>query len=302
MAVEGEGFGEGPYGLVPFGGVLLPGLHVAPFVDAPCPRVGITLTGLDATGPSRVTLYRSTAGGQRRIVRGWDKRLVYGSEYSIDYEAPLGREVVYTLEVNAGAVIPPMLLDTTFLDVPTGFIQDPLLPLGAIGLSSGLEVDQVPVLTDSVFRKLQYDIESSSVKIMGSREPVAMTGQRMVASGIDFSVFTEAAEHATALRSLLMEGGIVLVRPLPSWGPLPDLLYTVPSVSEEPVYAEDGVTFTRWTMSGDSVRPPSVDILVALWTYNQVAALWTTYQSAQDAANAAGYRYLDVQRDPTMGA
>lgn len=302
MAVEGEGFGDGPYGLVPFGGVLPHGLYVAPFVDAPCPRVGITLTGLDASGPSRVTLYRSTAGGQRRIVRGWNQRLVYGSDYSIDYEAPLGREVVYTLEVISGAVIPPVLLGSTFLDVPMGFIQDPLLPLGALGLSSGLELDQVPVLTDSVFRKLQYDIESSSVRILGSREPVAMTGQRMVASGIDFSVFTEAAEHGTRLRNLLMEGGVVLVRPLPSWGPLPDLVYTVPSVSEEPVYDAGGVTLTRWTLSGDSVRPPSIDVLVALWTYDQVAALHATYAAAQSAASVAGYRYLDVQRDPTMGA
>ena len=277
------------------------GLSVQAFIDAPCPRVGITVDGLSASGPSRVTVWRSTAGGQRRKVRGWDRRQVYGSDYAIDYEAPLGRPVTYSLVVDVGAVVPATVTATLTLDVVDGFIQDPLQPLGAIALSDGLDVDQAPVLTNSAFRKLQYAVESSSAKILGSREPVAMTGQRMAVSGIDFSMLTEAAEQSTRLRSLLTETPLILVRPLPQWGPLPDLVYTVPSVSEEPTYGEDGVVMTTWRLTGDSVRPPSIQVLVALWTYDQVAALWSTYASAQAAASASAARYLDVQRDPTMG-
>lgn len=277
------------------------GLSVQAFTDAPVPRVGITVDGLSASGPSRVTVWRSTAGGQRRKVRGWDRRQVYGSDYAIDYEAPLGRPVTYSLVVDVGAVVPATVTATVTLDVMDGFIQDPLLPLGAIAISDGLDVDRAPVLTNTAFRKLQYAVESSSAKILGGREPVAMTGQRMAVSGIDFSMLTEAAEQSTRLRDLLTETSLVLVRPLPQWGPLPDLVYTVPSVSEEPTYGEDGVVMTTWRLTGDSVRPPSINVLVALWTYDAVAALWSTYASAQSAASASAARYLDVQRDPTMG-
>lgn len=278
-----------------------PGLRVEAFTDAPVPRVGITLTGLDSAGPSRVTLFRSTPGGQRRVVRGWNHRQVYGSDYAIDYEAPLGRPVTYSLEVHSGGVVPLRVSDVATLEGTTGFIQDPLLPLGAVPVSADLNLDQNAVLTSSAFRKLQYAVESSTVKVLGSREPVALTGQRMAAAGVDFSVLTEAAEQSTQLRDLLTETALVLIRPLPSWGPLPDLIYTVPSVSEEPVYGDDGPTITVWALAGDVVRPPSINVLVALWTYDQVAALWSTYNQAQAAATAVAARYLDVQRDPTMG-
>lgn len=277
------------------------GLSVEGFTDEPLPRVGITVTGLSSTGPSRVTLWRSTAGGQRRKVRGWNRRQVYGSDYAIDYEAPLGRVVTYDLVVDVGPVIPETVSGTVTLDVETGFIQDPLMPLSAVPVSAGLDLDQHAVLTNTAFRRLQYAVESSTVRVLGSREPIALTGQRMAVAGVDFSVLTEAAEQSTQLRNLMAETSLVLVRPLPSWGPLPDLLYTVPSVTEEPVYDEDGPTITVWSLAGDAVRPPSIDVLVALWTYDQVAALWTTYAQAQSAATASASRYLDVQRDPTMG-
>lgn len=277
------------------------GLVVEAFTDDPTPRVGITVTGLAASVPSSVTLWRSTPGGHRRKVRGWDRRQVYGSDYATDYEAPLGRPVTYDLTVDAGPVVPDTRSATVTLDVESGFIQDPLLPLDAVPISSGLDLDRRPVLTNTAFRTMQYAIESSTIQVLGSREPIALTGRRMAASGIDFSVLTEAAEQSTQLRDLLAHTSLVLVRPLPTWGPLPDLLYTVPSVTEEPIYGEDGPTLTVWNLVGDSVRAPTIDVLVALWSYDQVAALWTTYAQAQSAASVSAARYLDVQRDPTMG-
>lgn len=277
------------------------GIWVDAMTGAPVPRVGITVDGLDGVGPSVVTVWRSTVGGVRRKVRGWDARRVFGSDFAIDYEAPLGRLITYELQVNSGAVVPLRLTATAFLDVATGFIQDPLLPLGAVPVSSGVGIDQAAVLTSTAFRKLQYEIETSSVQVLGARERVATSGQRMSAAGVDFSVLTEAAEQGTELRNLFANSGLVLVRPLPSWGPLPDLIYTVPSVTEEVTYGEHGPTMTTWNLVGDTVRPPSIQVLVALWTYDQVAALWATYGDAQSAANLISATYLDSQRDPTMG-
>lgn len=99
-----------------------------------------------------------------------------------------------------------------------------------------------------------------------------------------------------------MQAPIVVIRPLPSWGPLPDVIYTVPTVSEEPVYGEDGVIMTTWNLTGDSVRAPTMSVLVPLWTYDAVQALWVTYQDIQTQATATTSRYLDVQADPTIGA
>lgn len=277
-----------------------PGLWVDD-APTPMPATGITVTGLDGSGPSRVTIYRSTPGGVRRIVRGWDRRLVFGSDYTIDYEVPLGRLVTYELVVVSGAVTPGRTSDTITITSSVGYIQDPLMPLGAVPVSSGVDVDSSAVLSATAFRKLEYAVSKTKMQPIGAREPVVFAGQRMAASGVDFSVLTEAAEQGSALRRLFLDTSLVLVRTLPQWGDLPDLFYTVPEVSEEPVYGDTGALMTTWRLSGDTVRPPSLQVLVSLWTYDQVEALWTTYAEAQAAADAAGATYLDDQRDPTMG-
>lgn len=277
-----------------------PGLRVER-AGTPAPSVGVTLTGLSSSGPSVVTVWQSTSGGTRRAVRGWKKRTVYGSDYYIDYEAPLGREIAYSLEVHSGATIPVRTSDTITLDSATGYIQDPLMPLGTVPIS-GTRDDGVPTMRGSAFAALQYGVESTQAVVLGRREPVAMTGQRLAMSGMSFDMLTRAAEQATALRNLLAETSLVLVRPLPEWGPLPDLIYTVPSVVEQPIDVAWGGSLTRWLLQGDAVAAPSMQVLVALWTYDQVAALWATYVQAQAAAVASGATYLDNQRDPRMGA
>lgn len=261
------------------------------------PSVGITVTGLAEGTPSFVTVWRSTEGNKRRIVRGWNDRVVYGGDFGIDYEVPLGRTVTYDLVVR-GEVVPEFLTHTVFVASDVGYIQDPLLPLGAVSVSG----DKGPTyFTGSAFRALQYAVESSQVAILGSNEPVAMTGQRLAASGVDFNMVTRAAEQAAAMRHLLTTTPLVLVRPLPHWGALPDLIYTVPSVVEEPLDVSWGGSFVRWNLTGDMVAPPSIQVLVARWTYGDVEALWATYADAQAVASARGITYLADQRDPTMG-
>lgn len=283
--------------------VATPGLYVTPVIEPDAvPRSEISVTGLDTLGPTRVTVYRSSEGSPRRKVRGMSSVMLFGSGFGIDYEAPLGRPVLYELVVESGAVLPVRRSTTVTLAATTGYIQDPLQPRTFVAMTSDdVEVGDTAVITSKAFRRLTYALESTSVNVIGSREPVAMTGQRMRASGIDFSVLTEAAEQSTALRNLLAQAPIVLVRPLPSWGPLPDVIYTVPAVSEAPVYGEDGVIMTTWTLTGDAVRAPTMNVLVPLWTYDAVEALWVTYNDQQAQASANAYRYLDVQADPTIG-
>lgn len=286
-------------------GVLNLGLRVTARTGSPTPRVEVTVDGLDPVGASRVTVWRSTVGGKRRAVRGWKNRLVFGSDFEIDYEAPLGREITYDLQVVSGSVIPPQVRATAFLDVSEGLIQDPLIPSSHVPLvafsGSGIPI---PTLAPTAFRKLTYDMGSSQERVLGSDTPVGFAGQRMVASGVDFSTLTDSAEQGTELRNLLMTAYPILVRPLPSWGDLPDLLYLdVSQPSEEPLNAHMGGTLTRWTLAGDQVTPPSLSVVVPLWTYDQVQEVWEgyTYATLQAAAVAMDATYLDDQRDPTLG-
>jgi len=282
------------------------GLQLEVFTDDPCPRVAITLDGLDPSGPSRVTLWRSAEGGKRRQVRGWSNRLVFGSDFGIDYEVPLGRPVRYDVQLISGAVTPDELTAYVQVDAEHGFVQDPLIPSGAVAVTGGEGggTDTIPTLRSSAFSALQYEMGWNAAQILGSDTPVGLMGQRMVASGVDFSVFTDAAEQTTALRQVLRTAAPVLVRTLPAWGDLPDLMYLAASVTEEPLTVPWGGSLTHWVLSGDQVAPPSLNVLVPLWTYDDVQAVFDAYNYAyrQSLAVTAGASYLDDQQDPTLGA
>ena len=63
-------------------------VSVEALLDAPCPRVGLTITGL-GIGDSVVSVWR-TADGERNPVRGARRMVAVDSDYLIDYDAPLG--------------------------------------------------------------------------------------------------------------------------------------------------------------------------------------------------------------------
>lgn len=278
------------------------GLVCEAVTDSVVPHVGITVTGLSSSGPSVVTLWRSTASGQRRIVRGWNRRQIYGTDYDRDYEVPLGRPVVYDLQVIVGAVIPDTVSATVILATATGYVQDPLLPTSAVRVSSESGAGGGPVLRASAVQELSYAVGVQLVPIVGAREPVAITGARLAAAEISFDMATRAAQDTTDLHALLSQTECILVRPLPEWGPLPDLVYTVPpAITQRPIDVSWGGSLTEWSLTGASVRPPAIQVLVALWTYDQVGALWSTYNSAQAAATASSSRYLDAAANPMMG-
>jgi len=278
---------------------LLAAIQAVPDEDGR-PWVGVTLRGFQP-GDQVYTLWR-TADGERMPVRGATRRPVSDSDYVIDYEPPLGRPVQYDLEVlsgaDAGSLTAPAV---TRVDSETGYISDPLdpttyLPIHLSGLPGG-----EPTLISRALAQLEYGIDANIMRILGSSKPVAILGQRMAASGVDFSVLTDAAEQNTALRNLLKQAGLVLVRPLPSWGDgLPGICYmAADSVTEGRLNAEHGGVLTEWRMVGDTVAAPTARILIALFTYDDVAALFATYDQKQTVM--AGKTYLDDLKDP-LGA
>lgn len=278
--------------------ITLPTTTATPFTDAPCPRVGVTIDGL-GTGSSTYNLWR-TADGVRKIVRNGRGREAVDSDFVIDYETPLGRPVLYDVEVtdgvNASAVTFP---DTVTLTSDTWWIQNPLVPSSAMPLAVNHQDTSIPTLTAAAVKSLEYAADITIIPILGSSEPVALMGGRRLPSGVDFSMFTRAAEATTALRNLLQQTPLLLVRTngVRNDG-IPGLAYFACAAPlEQPVTVAFGGTLTSWQLQGSLVAAPSLNVLVPIWTYGTVYALWSTYSQAQTALD--GKSYLDVLKSPS---
>jgi len=271
------------------------GLELVVLADAnPCPRVGVTITGLDNAGESTITVWRAPIGEARAPVRGLRSVVVVDATYVVDHEVPLGRPVTYTLEVTAGAVVPDTLEVTVTVPSDDAWLQDPLEPSTAVALALDV-VDGGVWFHSRALSRLGYAAAGDLVQVLGSRLPTALGGRPSTAAGVPFDVFADSVEECNRVRLLIGEAFPLLLRTVPALSPLPSLAYLRAEAVERPVTSLMGGTLTVWELTGDLVRPPSVNLLVPTWTYEQVTALWATYA---DAA-AAGRTYLDWMKDPT---
>lgn len=275
-----------------------PAIALVAKTDAPCPRVEVTITDLTPTA-NTVTVWRS-ADGKRQAVRGARKRTMTASDFVVDYEAPLNRALSYEVEVTAGvnalAAVTPVTVTLTSV---TGWMQDPLVPSSAIPISGTGATDGSPSLRAQALQEFEYAAGMTLVDILGSPDWVALIGQRMSASNVDFSLVTEAAQQTTNLRNLIKNSGLLLVRPVQPWGTaLPGLCYIASaSPAELPVNTYWGGMVTNWAIKTSLVAAPTMNVLVPVWTYGDVQALWATYQQAQTAL--AAKTYLDVLKSPS---
>lgn len=274
-----------------------PVLSVVAKTDAPCPRVEVTVTDLSPT-TNTVTVWR-TADGRRQAVRGARKRSMVSADFVIDYESPLNRSLLYELEVvagvNAQAAVTPA---TTTVASTYWWIQDPLIPSSAIALDVAKGDRTRPSLARASLKNLEYAAASSIIPILGSPDPVALMGQRLSAGNIMFDMFTSMAQVTTQFRALLQQTPLLLVRStgLRNDG-IPGLAYFNSAKPVEcPVTVPFGGTLTEWKLTGDLVAAPTMNVLVPIWTYGNVAALWATYQQAQTAMT--GKTYLDALKSP----
>lgn len=264
----------------------------------PCPRVEVTISGLTA-GSSVVNVWR-TADGKRQAVRGGRKRSVNGSDFVVDYEVPQARVVSYDLEIvsgpDVGSVTPTQ---TVVVDSGSWVIQDPLTPGTAMALAVTKQDSSRPYLTAAAVKSLEYNASVSIIPILGSPDPVALMGQRLSASNVSFDMFTNMAQLTTQLRNLLMQAPLLLVRPNGTRNNgIPGLAYfACAKPVERPVTVAWGGTLTNWGLQGDLVAAPTMNVLVPVWTYGTVKALFPTYQAKQTAMG--GKTYLDDLKSPS---
>ena len=271
-------------------------VSIEALVDAPCPRVGVTITGL-GVGDSVVSVWRS-ADGERNPVRGARRVTLVDSAYLVDYDAPLGRPVSYEVEVISGPSGADRVTSSSVtVGTDSAWIMDPLVPQSAVPITRRLTSTGEPTFAVEAMNKLDYAMNSQVFNILGSDKPMALFGQRAAATGVDLSMITDAAEQNTRLRSLFASSGVLLVRLPASWADfVPGAWFAlVASVSERPAGASNGGSVTVWNMSADTVAAPTLRVLTATFTYGDVALLFATYQQKQDAATGT---YLDDLKHP----
>lgn len=266
--------------------------------DPPCPRVTVTVMGLPVT-ESVISIWRSTAGGERLPVRGARGVTVVDSFLANDFEAPLAQDVTYEVEVISGEASGASETDTVFLPSECGYIQDPLNPSTAAPVYSAKRRKGAATLRAGSFSQFTYDASVSSFNVLGSSRPVVIGGARQAPSGIPLALFTEALEANERMRALVSDTAVLIIRPLPEWMmPLPASgTYSAASVTEEPKGAPRGDALTLWDLTVDSVRPSSARVVISLFTYQDVADMFDTY--AQKQEQAGGGTYLDDQREPS---
>lgn len=270
------------------------GLSLEVLLDDPCPRVGITIDGLSTTVESTVTVWRSVAGEDRAAVRGLRRRRIVDADYVVDYEAPLGRPVTYSMEVS-GPVTPATLTATATVPSSDLWMQDPLDPSTAVAVAPFDDGAQT-YFAASALSTIGYPSSGSRARVMGAKYDTLLGGGRGGASGVPFDVYTSAIEAANRLRLLLDAASPLLVRTIPAVSPpLPALAYVDAALTEQPVDTFMGGTTTFWELRGDLVTAPSINLLVPTWTYAQVTALYETYTTA----GARGGTYLAWLKDPT---
>lgn len=271
--------------------------------DAPCDRVVVTVADLTPFD-NVVNLWR-TADGQRRAVRGVRGWTVNTSNAVTDYEVPLGRTVSYDLEVltgpSAGVATPTTNVTVTQPGAPHGWMQDPLVPSSAVPLYGDVGPSGEAGLDDSAVKNVDFNASITMLEIQGSSDPIALIGQRLSGSNISFDMTTDSATHAGELLTLLRQAAPLLIRPLPTWAvALPGLCYmAIPKESYLPENEAWGGTTIHWSLTGDTVAAPTSNVLVAVFTYTTVAAIWTTYQQAQTTLSGLGRKYLDVLKSPS---
>lgn len=269
-------------------------LTAVPVTDLPCPRAAVTVQGLSA-GDHVISVWR-TSGGERSPVRGARTVRAADSFFIEDFEAPLGREVTYELEVISGvdAGTPPIYADT-LIESECGYLQDPLNPSSAVPVWGDGTRGGQPVLSRAAFGSFGYTADSADFRVLGSSRPVSISTGRAAPSGIPLVFRTRSEAETARVRELVKQAPHLVFRPTPGWGSaIPGVAtYSAATVEETPVILGN---LTRWETTMNVVRPSSARVIVTLWPYQDVAQLFATYDQKQSAAGPG--TYLDDQKNP----
>ncbi|MEV7962416.1 hypothetical protein [Oerskovia paurometabola] len=272
--------------------------------DAGAPQVGVTVTGLSASGESVVSVLVSWDGGASwHGVRDAERVRVSGGDFFRDHVPPLNVAAIYRLVVHSGGTLPSPSEATITVPSASTWVQDPLNPRGAVEVQSVRSGTGIMLMTGTaarITRRQAVDLATPE----GSRYPVASVGARQAPSGVPLALRAVAASQGALIRSmrtLLDTAGQVVIRGLPLDIPLDPVAHVIAGDVEEVPVVGGLLGFRNdWALSVTQVRPTSMRIVIPWWTYDQVRALWSPRTYNQVRAVRPGATYLDWSRDPEV--
>ena len=260
----------------------------------PCPRVEITLTDLGVSTVSvRIT---RTVSGSALAVPGALARDVVDSDFLTDYAAPLNVQTTYTLYVD-GVIAD---VKTITLTSSVACLQDPRQPDRALPVHVAEREAGHLTMRSEALQDVNYPARSSSMAVMGDPLPVSFGGQRGAPKGVNTSVSAYDNPTSDAMRELISEAPILLLRTISDMVPLPPAVYLLADVSEQPVTVHMGGALTAWSVVGDFVRPVLQQVISGFLTYDDVQAVLGVYTYDEVQALAAGTTYLDWRKNPLI--
>lgn len=239
----------------------------------PAAAVRLTITRVDVDQTRTLPGSLATAG---------DTKLV------VDWDAPTGSPLTYRVDAYDAAGTKVDTAVTTAAALP-----DPLIGQAWISdpLSEGSAV-LAQLLDAETDRSRVRKLDSASFTPLGAQVPIQSIATARQAASLQLDVLADIGD-APALRSLLGQP-ILCVRP-PSSAQLPPVFYGVADqVTEQPFrrYGMDASqAFSRFTLTLDATRAPSMAAVIARWTYQKLYDSYTYDQIYRIFGS-----YLDLMR------
>lgn len=272
-------------------------IAVAVMPDPGAPQVGITLS--DLSSPAVISVQVSWKAGEWHSVIGAKEVEVFGSAFFRDHICPLNVEATYRVVVHSGTMTGD---EQAWITVSSNWtwLQDPRDPRAAVQVTCERDDDGRTLMVPS-FAAAQYRQQVDMAQPLGARQPVASIGQRLMAGEVPLTVSYEVAAEGGELQHLLMNAGQIVIRGH-HHGLLDDVAHVVIGDAEEERradYPNMHAFISTWNLSATTVRPGSVKVVLAWFTYAAVAELWPEMTYAQVSSARPGATYLDWQADPT---
>ncbi|MFD9069140.1 hypothetical protein [Streptomyces lasiicapitis] len=246
----------------------------------------ITLTLRELPLDYGISVYREASDGSRTLVRGLTGLLDHTTITSDlliieDYEAPLGVQVIYRIELYAPGETSPSTRSSHPVTIPAGdrnlaWLKDP-----------GNPQRNLPVMVQRA-PDWQRPIEQSTYRVKGRRNAVTLSGTRGGLEG-ELTVWTRTDDERAALHWILDSGTVLFWQAVPGMG-VADMYVTVAQATEARTGGTAMDTWRAWTLPlteadmpvttglGSSAGRTWQDVLAEFDTWQQVLDTYATWE------------------------
>lgn len=253
------------------------------------------LTVIALGGTTATTKITRSDGTNNWPVPGWLGRKTVDADTATDWTPPLGRPLTYTLFKDGIAIVTRIVT----VAATTGDIMDPLNPAAALRINTLATDPNTLTLGEASVKSIQHENTSSDREYpLGGRFPIARPGVRGAAAQIPFTLNAAQNTVSDALLGMVRQAPILLIRPLPSWGALPSLIYTDAPLTETPFNRGRGGQFTQWQLDADAVAPMTRASMDGKVTNDAVKAnlAGRTHDSIKAASGTK--RHVEIKANP----